>query len=228
MGGTRFEVGRRHSEATQMIVGGARRAGLRRWGVAALALAALYAGCQTPPPSNPPRPILGGPQEPKPRRQDDIDPTKVKSRDDVFQIVQFWPQMPWLQKGGRVLGFKVPVYFRSSETRLGAFVSGKIFVWVYQLVPREDGRRGSELAHMWEFNEAEAMGYRVIRRSIQGYYYGFPLIWPRELALEGKQVEIQFGYERADKRVILGEARQFRVPVPSGYAPPVEQKDMER
>jgi hypothetical protein len=211
-----------------MIVRAARQAALRRSGVAALVLAVLCAGCETPPSSNPPRPILGSPQEPKARRQNEIDVSKVKSRDDIFQIVQFWPQMPWLQKDERIAGFKVPVYFRSSETRLGAFVSGKIYVWLYELVPGEEGRRETKLAYMWELSEAEAMGYRVIGRSILGYYYGFWLIWPSELRLEGKQVEIQFGYERADKRVVLSEPRQFRVPVPPGYQPPAEQEDTER
>jgi len=211
-----------------MTVRAAGKRCLRFFGAATLALAAFCAGCETPPQSNPPRSILGGRQGADRRRQNEIDPTKIESRDDIFQIVQFWPQMPWLQKADRVVGFKVTVYFRSSETRLGAFVSGNILVWVYELVPAEDGRREPRLAHMWEFDQAEAMGYRITRRSIQGYYYGFPLIWPRELTLEGKQVEIQFGYERADKRVVLSEPRQFRVPVPAGYRPPPTKEETER
>lgn len=196
-----------------------RNASLRRCGGVVLAVALLLAGCETTRTEGP------GSKPYEPGKPPEIDPPKVKSRDDVFQIVQFWPQTPWLQKSDRIVGFKVTVYFRSSETGLGAFVSGDIFAWVYELVLTEDGHREPKLVHMWQLKEAEAMGYRVRKRSIQGYYYGFPLAWPQELTLEGKQVEIQFGYERADKRVILSEPRQFRVPMPIGYRPPTKETE---
>jgi hypothetical protein len=155
--------------------------------------------------------------------QNEIDPTTVETRDDIFSIIQFWPQYPWLQSSDRIVGFKVTVYFRSGKTQLGTFVPGTIFVWLYELVPSgEGGRRERELAYGWELDEAEALSYRVTKRAIGGYYYGFPLTWPSELALEGKLVEIQFGYERADSKLILSEPRQFRVPVPYVYEPPVE------
>ncbi len=161
----------------------------------------------------------------KGRAKNEIDPTKIETRDDIFQIVQFWPQMPWLQRTDRVVGFKVTVYFRSGETRLGAFVPGNIFVWVYELQPAARGRRERKLAHMWELDQAGALGYRVRKRSIQGYYYGFPLRWDDGLGLEGKLVEIQFGYERGNKQLVLSEPRQFRVPVPVGYVPPEEETE---
>jgi hypothetical protein len=177
-----------------------------------LALTVVGAGCDAPARRNPPRGA----------GDTTIDPTKIETRDDIVQIIQYWPQMPWLQQGDRLIGFKVTVYFVSGQTVKGAFVPGNILVWVYELIPVADGRHERKLAHMWEFDEAEALGFRVTRRGIAGYFYGFPLAWPRELALEGKQVEIQFGYERADKKLILSSARRFKVPMPIGYRPPAE------
>jgi hypothetical protein len=161
----------------------------------------------------------------KRRNQNVIDPTKIETRDDIFQIIQYWAQMPWLHAGDRIVGFKVTVYFVSGATEKGAFVPGTIFVWVYDLAPTADGRRERKLVHMWEFDEAEAVGFRVTKRAAGGYYYGFPLTRPRELALEGNLLEIQFGYERTDERLILSEPRQFRLPVPVGIRPPIEESE---
>ena len=55
-----------------------------------------------------------------------------------------------------------------------------------------------------------------------GYYYGFPLRWPDELRLEGKLVEIQFGYQRRDGSVVLSAARRLRVPMPMVFEPDVQ------
>lgn len=177
-------------------------------------------GCESPR-SQPPVSPFRAQRDEKDARKIEIDPPKIETRDDIVQIVQYWPQMPWLQEGSRIVGFRVTVYFVSGETEKGAFVPGNIFVWLYEFVPTADGRRNRKLAHVWEFNEAEAMGYRVTKRAIGGYYYGFPLRWPKDLSLEGKRVEVQFGYERKkDKSVLLGPPRQYRVRVPAGYRPP--------
>ena len=62
---------------------------------------------------------------------------------------------------------------------------------------------------------------RVNKLAIGGYFYGFVLQWPRELSLEGKRVEIQFGYERlSDGQIVLSSARSFRVPIPLEYVEP--------
>ena len=190
------------------------------------ALSILYClGCAAPKPDAP-KSMWRSPQDQGKRRaKSEIDPTKVETRDDIFQIVQFWPQMPWLQRADRIAGFKVTVYFRSGETRLGAFVPGTIFVWVYGLEPSARGRRERKLAYMWELDQAEALGYRVRKRSIQGYYYGFPLRWDDQLRLEGKLVEIQFGYERRNRQLVLSEPREFYVPIPAGYVPPDEETE---
>jgi len=195
----------------------------RRSLVAGLGLALLLvcSGCQSRPRSQPPLSPFRAEPGPPDARKVEIDPTKIPTRDDIVQIVQYWPHWPWLRQGDRVVGFRVPVYFRSAETGKGAFVSGHIFAWVYELVPTPDGGRERKLAHVWEFSAAEAMGFRVRKRAIGGYYYGFILRWPEELTLEGKHIEVQFGYERQqDKRVVLGAPRTFRVPIPIGYRPP--------
>ncbi|WP_320046855.1 hypothetical protein [uncultured Ilyobacter sp.] len=145
----------------------------------------------------------------------EIDANRIPERDDIVQIIQYWPQDPWLYNGPRVVGFKAPVYFVSGQTQKGAFVPGTIFVWVYRLhrtQPHQPPER--ELAHVWQFNKREASNFRVTKRAIGGYYYGFPLRWPDDLRLEGQRIELQIGYERLDKVVILGTARQFKVPEP--------------
>ncbi|MFQ5805203.1 MAG: hypothetical protein ACE5I3_01995 [Phycisphaerae bacterium] len=177
-----------------------------------VALATVCAGCETPPKA-PSRTPIG---------RTEIDSTKIPTRDDIVQIIQYWPQVPWLQERERIVGFRVPVYFVSGQTEKGAFVPGNIYVWVYELVPGEDGRRQRKLVHMWEFDQGDALGFRVNKRAVGGYFYGFPLTWPKELALEGKEIEVQFGYERTDKGVLLSPPRRFSVPVPAGYQPPVE------
>ena len=180
-----------------------------------LALAVLCAGCET-----------AGKRDAKGGERSRIDSTNVKTRDDIVQIVQFWNQPYWLQTSERVSGFKVTVYFVSGETEKGAFVPGTILVWVYELTPTGRGGYERKLVHGWEFNQAEALAMRVNKLAVGGYFYGFPLQWPRELSLEGKQVEIQFGYERvADKQLVLSSPRRFRVPIPLEYVPPGEETE---
>ena len=180
-----------------------------------LALAVLCAGCET-----------AGKRDAKGGERSRIDSTNVKTRDDIVQIVQFWNQPYWLQTSERVSGFKVTVYFVSGETEKGAFVPGTILVWVYELTPTGRGGYERKLVHGWEFNQAEALAMRVNKLAVGGYLYGFPLQWPRELSLEGKQVEIQFGYERvADKQLVLSSPRRFRVPIPLEYVPPGEETE---
>jgi hypothetical protein len=160
-----------------------------------------------------------------PKRANEIDPTRIRTVDDVVNIAQFWPQTPWLQVGDRIVGFKVTVYFVSGQAEKGVFVPGNIFVWLYELTPTERGTRERKLVHVWQFNESEALGFRVNKHGVMGYYYGFPLRWPTELALEGKLIEIQFGYERTDEQVVLSSARRFRVPVPLGFEPTTQRSE---
>ncbi len=187
-----------------------------------LLLGLAATGCQQPPRSNPPGPMW--PSGPEARRQDNtIDPTRIETRDDIVEIIAFWSPTPWLFDSDRVIGFKVPVYFVSGQTEKGAFVSGDIFVWIYELKREPNGRYRRELAHMWQFTERESMGLRVTKRARMGYYYGFPLRWPDELMLEGKLIEIQFGYQRHDGSVVLSSARRLKVPVPMGFDPDAQE-----
>ena len=150
-----------------------------------------------------------------------IDSTRVETRDDIVQIVSFWNQPYWLQDIERVRGFKSTVYFVSGYTEKGAFVPGPIDIWVYEMVPTSTGRYERRLVFTHQLNAAEAMAMRVNKLAVGGYYYGFLIQWPIDLYLEGKQVQIQFGYERqADKQVILSSPRTFEVPKPFNFIPP--------
>jgi hypothetical protein len=154
-----------------------------------------------------------------------IDPTTVPTRDDIVAIYQFWPNVPWLFESDRVVGFRVTTYFVSGETELGEFVPGKVFAWIYKLARGPDGKLARELAHMWEFDEAEGMGYRVRRRAVGGYHYGFALSWPPNVELDGRQVEIEFGYERKDGTIVTSAPRRFRMPVSADYVPARESRE---
>ena len=55
---------------------------------------------------------------------------------------------------------------------------------------------------------------------VMGYYYGFPLTWPPDADVIGRQIEIAFGYERADGRLVMSPARRFRVPVSQSFRGP--------
>ena len=141
-----------------------------------------------------------------------IKPERIETRDDITAIYQFYT-VPWLRNAdGGIVGFKAAVYFHSGQTERGAFVHGSILVWLYEVVREPDGGLARKFLHEWELNEREAMAYRVRKRSGMGYYYGLFFSWPPELELSGKQIEIVFGYERTDGKVITGAPRRFRVP----------------
>lgn len=144
----------------------------------------------------------------------EIDPTKVAEREDIVSINMFWQPWPWLSDSeSKVVGFRVPVYFVSGETSKGAFVPGRILAWVSTVDRGADGKKRATPVHTWEFTHEQAMGFRVRKVAITGYYYGFMLAWPDDVDLSGKEVEIEFGYERSNGTVITSGGRRFRVPL---------------
>lgn len=153
-------------------------------------------GCQNP---------LGG-AGPAGQPRDDL-------RDDIVSIVQFWQQFPWIRHDERILGFFVTIYFVSAETEKGVFVREPILIWLYDTALDERGRRRrGELLQTWTFDRRQADGFRVRKRAIGGDHYGFIVRWDESLDLAGKQVEIQFGYQRgSDQRLVLGTPRRFQV-----------------
>lgn len=212
---------RRRNDALVMSTRSAKTRRLLALACLATAAATCLLGCQAQQPrATGPKPMLRGSGTAKPADENAIDPTAIETRDDIVRIVQFWPQAPWLFDNDRVIGFKATIYFVAGETMKGAFVPRSILVWVYEAAPGSRRKDDRKLVYMWEFDPAEAMGYRVNRRSLMGYHYGFPLRWPEVLDLEDKLIEFQFGYERANKRVVLSSPKRFRVPVPHGYEPP--------
>lgn len=153
-----------------------------------------------------------GQERPKPM-PNEVEPERIDTRDDVVSIVQFWSQQPWLREDARTLGFRVPTYFISAVTEKGVFVNGTIFVWLYELGPATaEGEQRIPL-QQWEFTPEQAMGFRVRKEALGGYYYGFVLKWDPALRLERKRLEIQFGYERvSDKKLILSRPKQLQPP----------------
>jgi len=144
----------------------------------------------------------------------EINPEQVEMHDDIVSIHAFYQQLPWLTDAdGRVVGFRSTVYFSSGETEKGAFVPGDIFVWLYVLDPIGGGRYERQLAHVWQMSADESGGYRVRKVSPMGYHYGFILSWPRTVDVDGRTIEIEFGYERRNGSVITSPARRFKVPV---------------
>ncbi len=132
-----------------------------------------------------------------------MDVTLVPTRDDITAVYQFFAQDPWLRNTeGRVIGITSSVYFHSGATEKGAFVPGTVLCWVYEFDRRPDGTLERKLVNVWELSEQEAMGYRVRRQSQMGYAYGFFFTWPPGVDVSGKTIEIMFGYERLDGKMI--------------------------
>ena len=179
----------------------------RAIGVGMCSFALFVAGCETP---------RRGAAKPR-----ELDVPRVKTRDDITAVYSIFPRDPWLRDNdGNVTGFKASVYFQSGKTQKGAFVPGKILIWLYSMHRGPDGQLERRFVHGWEMDEQEAMNWRVRFERRLGYQYGFPILWPPDADLAGKQVEIQFGYERKDGKIIEGSVRRFRVSVPMGYRPP--------
>ncbi len=195
--------------------------GLKFSGVVAILLPMATGGCamfERPKASPPPPRILGQTQARKPGKKE-IDPTRVRTRDDIVEIYQPWPQTPWLyDEFGRVVGFRVRTYFISGTTQKGAFVPGTIVIKLSEVHRLPGGRYQRIALHTWEFSERDALGYRIRRLALTGYSYGFVLRWPQELDLAGKTIEIAFYYRRLNGSVVRGLPRRFRVPV-SGERP---------
>lgn len=196
--------------------------------LAAAALAAPLAGCQGQRPAGS---ISGNPdwRDPNPGRPGkEIDPLKVETRDDIISIVTFWDPVPWLWDTPRgVVGFRVPVHFVSGTTERGAFVPGIIRCRIYTMERDEEGRLTRTLAHEWEFDEAASTNYRVRRLAVTGYYYGFMLTWPPEAKINGREVDIEFSYERKDGRVVNSRAKRYAVPAATGYDRPTAERTPE-
>lgn len=195
-----------------------------RSAVSALLLAALgvSAGCQAPAggatAQSKPAPTIFRTESESHKPAGEIDADRVATRDDIVGIRQYWSQLPWLRRGDRIVGFQSTVYFVSGETGKGAFVPGRIFAWIYE-VPRGAASQAERtLLYMWELDEQQAMGFRVRRVAVMGYYYGMVLVWDENVDLEGKTIDIVFGYQRRDGSIVEGAAKRFRVPV-SGAAP---------
>ena len=200
---------------------------------AAAGLAALLAGCQpvqkdgvTPTTQKPffgstadsnasnlkKSTILGSTPQAPPAQ---IDPTKVDEKDDITEIFQYWPPAPVrVDNDGAPVGFKVAVYLASGETEKGAFVPGTIYLQLYEVGRALSGKSKRELLHTWQFDRNGAMPYRVRKKSVTGYFYGFILNWPPELELAGKTVDVEIAYEATSGRVVTSAPHRFQVPLP--------------
>lgn len=184
----------------------------------------MLAGCQGPQPANqtpqttspPITPIFGGPKPAaaQPDKPKPLEAEKIEARDDIIAINVIWQQHPWIgDQRGMINGFKAgPVYFQSGGTSKGAFVSGKIRCDLFR-IDRKPGRIDRFALQSWEFDAAKARGFRLTRRLIGGYGYGFLLNWANDLNLAGREIEVEFSYERADGRVVSSPPERLKVPL---------------
>lgn len=144
-----------------------------------------------------------------------VDAANARERDDIYEIVSFPVNEPWIRDAERIVGFRLSTRFVSSATNKGAFVPGRVFIWLYAYLPNFDGKVERKLVHVWELDHDESTGYRVTKRTITGLAYWFLMVWPKELKLNGDRIDIEIGYERVqDKRVITGSTYSLRVPEP--------------
>lgn len=154
------------------------------------------------------------PQRKQTQTATEIDASTIPERDDITSIVTLWPQWPWLSNtDGEIVGFRVPTYFVSGGTTKGAFVSGRVYCWLHALDRAADGSRTRTPVHTWELDRNNAMGFRVRKQVVGGYFYGFVLTWPRDVRLHGREVEVEFGYERGGGQLVMSGPRRFKVPM---------------
>lgn len=136
-----------------------------------------------------------------------VDAATATERDDIYEVINFWAMEPWLTESGRIVGFRVSTRFISSFDDKGAFVPGRIFIWLYGFGTNVDGQVERKLLHVWDMDRDEAMGWRITKRTRTGLAYWFLMRWPDELKLEGRRIEVEIGYERIrDKRLIMSGA----------------------
>ncbi len=191
-----------------------------RWPAVLAALAWLpLAGCQPGNHAKDPYKDIRGPQAIEVRGAPEIDPTVVPTQDDIVQVMRFVRDPIFVWDDDRPSGVVMSVYLVSAESQKGVFGRGPIEVTVDEL---RHGRAGVERAtvHTWRLTESDAMGFRVRKRSVLGYYYGLMLKWPKELDLSGREIELTISYTRGDGRVVSTAPIRRRVPVPFGAAPP--------
>lgn len=153
--------------------------------------------------------VATGGKPPEPGTE--VDTRRVELRDDITDISCRWKDPIWIHKAGDVVGFRVPVFFISSETRLGAFVSGDIQVNLY-LLEREQDEVLRGLVHTWELSPEKAADFRLRRTVVGGYMYGLILAWPEEFDLHGRHIEIEIQYIRGDGQTISYPPKLYRVP----------------
>ncbi len=152
-------------------------------------------------------------------------------RDDIVAIRQFYSAQPWTRddETGRVNGIMARVYFTAAtrpgeEIPKGVFVPGTIRARMYVLGVRPDGSYDRQLAHEWAFTAQQAAAFRVRHASSMGDSYGLVLRWPREVDVAGREIQVEFSYERQDGEVIARRGSRFQVPLPPGQRAPAPPK----
>lgn len=142
----------------------------------------------------------------------EIIPEQVEPRDDITDISCRWKDPIWIYKSGAVVGFRVPVFFISAKTQLGAFVSGTIQVNLYLVERGEDGEVHRGIIHTWELDPKKAADFRYTKVAVGGYMYGLILAWPEKFNLHGRHIEIEIQYIRGDGQVISYPPKLYHVP----------------
>lgn len=128
----------------------------------------------------------------------EIDPDKIETRDDIVEIVNYWPKPPWLRDANQTpVGIRPTVLFVSGETAKGAFVDGTVTVSLFDVSDAQTTDTvNRRLLHEWKLTPNLHRVLRIRRRTIQGYSYGFPLKWPETLDIVGKRIDIVIRYDR--------------------------------
>lgn len=178
---------------------------------------------------------LAGCQAFTPRGPNEIDPLSIETRDDIVQVVAYWPQTAWTyDSDGNPKGIRPAVYFVSGQLQKGAFVSGPITISVSEVSEGGAGERsGFRLLHEWRFDSAVHRSFRIAKKAITGYYYGFPLDFPPGVDVTGKEVEIVVAYRRSDGREIKStpkrdQALALRWPRTSPVSSPTPRSSRSR
>ncbi len=136
---------------------------------------------------------------------------------DIVGVVASTSSSPWINFEREVYpnpdGISVLLYLISGRTGKGAFGDGVIHATMYAVNKTRDGRRQREKVHEWCLEPDQAYPYRIKEEFAVGWAYGLRLCWGDADVL-GKDIMLEFEFERPDGTIIKSQPRSLRVPPP--------------
>ncbi len=180
-----------------------------------LVVTVLLAGC-TPHPSQSNGNIDTAPSN-DPYRMTVEEVERMPLDPNIVEVHTHYNLFPWLQydpSDPRPQGFMVSSLFLvSGKTGKGVFGKGTISVKMFRVDRDEQRRETRRLVHTWQFNPAQALPYRAVRRTIIGEGYQLRLRWPNDIDLIEREIVVIVEFTRPDGKTIRSGAKSLKVPI---------------